>query len=68
MRARFGRWFAVDALIVYRMNPLTYALARSVSDVPHIGMANLIVKNEPAVSTGFRLSPASAPPSRGSAG
>ena len=32
----------VPMVIVYRMNPLTYALARSVSDVPHIGMANLI--------------------------
>jgi len=32
----------VPMVIVYRMNPLTYALARAVSEVPHIGMANLI--------------------------
>ena len=29
-------------VIVYRMNPLTFALARLISDVPHIGMPNLI--------------------------
>jgi lipid-A-disaccharide synthase len=32
----------VPMVIVYRMNPLTYLLARAVSRVPHIGMANLI--------------------------
>ena len=32
----------VPMVIVYRMNPLTYFLARAVSRVPHIGMANLI--------------------------
>ena len=32
----------VPMVIVYRMHPLTYALARSVSEVPHIGMPNLI--------------------------
>jgi lipid-A-disaccharide synthase len=32
----------VPMVIVYRMNPLTYALARAVSEVPHIGMPNLI--------------------------
>ncbi|HEU4401987.1 MAG TPA: lipid-A-disaccharide synthase [Candidatus Polarisedimenticolia bacterium] len=32
----------VPMVIVYRMNPLTYALARLASDVPHVGMANLI--------------------------
>lgn len=32
----------VPMVIVYRMNPLTYLLARAVSAVPHIGMANLI--------------------------
>jgi lipid-A-disaccharide synthase len=29
-------------VIVYRMNPVTYALARLISDVPHVGMPNLI--------------------------
>ncbi len=29
-------------VIVYRVSPLTYALARRVSNVPYIGMANLI--------------------------
>ncbi|HXU11218.1 MAG TPA: lipid-A-disaccharide synthase [Candidatus Binatia bacterium] len=32
----------VPMVIVYRVNPLTYALARIVSRVPHIGMPNLI--------------------------
>ncbi len=32
----------VPMVIVYRMNPVTYALARAVSDVRDIGMANLI--------------------------
>jgi lipid-A-disaccharide synthase len=32
----------VPMVIVYRMNPLTFLLARTISDVPHIGMANLI--------------------------
>jgi lipid-A-disaccharide synthase len=32
----------VPMVIVYRMNALTYALARAVSDVREIGMANLI--------------------------
>ncbi len=32
----------VPMVIVYRMNPLTYALARLLSEVPHIGMPNLI--------------------------
>ncbi len=32
----------VPLVIVYRMNPLTFALARMISDVPHIGMPNLI--------------------------
>ncbi len=32
----------VPMVIVYRMNALTYALARLLSDVPHIGMPNLI--------------------------
>jgi lipid-A-disaccharide synthase len=29
-------------VIVYRVHPLTYLLARAVSDLEHIGMANLI--------------------------
>ena len=29
-------------VIVYRMNPVTFALARRVSTIPHIGMPNLI--------------------------
>ena len=29
-------------MIVYRMNALTFALARLISDVPHVGMPNLI--------------------------
>ncbi|HET8946114.1 MAG TPA: lipid-A-disaccharide synthase [Candidatus Polarisedimenticolia bacterium] len=29
-------------LIVYRMNPITYALARRLTDLPHVGMPNLI--------------------------
>jgi lipid-A-disaccharide synthase len=33
----------VPMVVVYRMNPLTYLLARSVSGVPHIAMPNLIV-------------------------
>lgn len=33
----------VPMVVVYRMNPLTFALARAVSDVPHIAMPNLIV-------------------------
>jgi lipid-A-disaccharide synthase len=33
----------VPMVIVYRMNVLTYALARRISDVPHVGMPNLIV-------------------------
>jgi lipid-A-disaccharide synthase len=33
----------VPMVIVYRMNALTYALARRISDVPHVGMPNLIV-------------------------
>jgi lipid-A-disaccharide synthase len=32
----------VPMIVVYRMNVLTYALARMLSDVPHIGMPNLI--------------------------
>jgi len=32
----------VPMVIVYRMNPLTFALARLISDVPHVGMPNLI--------------------------
>ncbi len=32
----------VPMVIVYRMNPLTHLLARAVSEVPHIGMPNLI--------------------------
>ncbi len=32
----------VPMVIVYRVSPMTYALARRVSAVPHIGMANLI--------------------------
>jgi lipid-A-disaccharide synthase len=32
----------VPMVIVYRMNPLTYALARIATDLPHIGMPNLI--------------------------
>lgn len=32
----------VPMVIVYRMNALTYTLARLLSDVPHIGMPNLI--------------------------
>jgi lipid-A-disaccharide synthase len=32
----------VPMVIVYRMNALTFALARLISDVPHIGMPNLI--------------------------
>lgn len=33
---------AVPMVIVYRMNPVTFAIARSVSDLRDIGMANLI--------------------------
>jgi lipid-A-disaccharide synthase len=33
----------VPMVIVYRMNPITYGLARLVSDVTHIGMPNLIM-------------------------
>jgi lipid-A-disaccharide synthase len=33
----------VPMVVVYRMNPLTYLLARTVSEVPHIAMPNLIV-------------------------
>lgn len=29
-------------VIVYRMNPMTYALARRLTDLPHVGMPNLI--------------------------
>jgi len=32
----------VPMVIVYRMNALTFALARLISDVPHVGMPNLI--------------------------
>ncbi|MFQ5877212.1 MAG: lipid-A-disaccharide synthase [Acidobacteriota bacterium] len=32
----------VPMVIVYKVHPFTYLLARAVSDVPHIGMANLI--------------------------
>lgn len=32
----------VPMVIVYRMNPFTHAIARLISDVPHIGMPNLI--------------------------
>jgi lipid-A-disaccharide synthase len=32
----------IPMVIVYRMNPVTYALARLISDVPHVGMPNLI--------------------------
>jgi lipid-A-disaccharide synthase len=32
----------VPMVIVYRMSPITFTLARWISDVPHIGMANLI--------------------------
>ncbi|MGH9750203.1 MAG: hypothetical protein ACRD6R_09795, partial [Candidatus Polarisedimenticolia bacterium] len=32
----------VPMVIVYRVNPLTFLMARSISEVPHIGMANLI--------------------------
>jgi len=32
----------VPMVVVYRMNPLTFALARLISDVPHVGMPNLI--------------------------
>ncbi|HYS78255.1 MAG TPA: lipid-A-disaccharide synthase [Candidatus Dormibacteraeota bacterium] len=32
----------VPMVIVYRMNPITYALARAVSKIQHIGMPNLI--------------------------
>lgn len=32
----------VPMVIVYRMNPLTYALARRLTDLPHVGMPNLI--------------------------
>src|SRR5206468_2341497 len=32
----------VPMVIVYRMNPLTFAVARLISDVPHVGMPNLI--------------------------
>ena len=32
----------VPMVIVYRMNALTFAVARLISDVPHIGMPNLI--------------------------
>jgi len=32
----------IPMVIVYRMNPLTFALARLMSDVPHVGMPNLI--------------------------
>ena len=33
----------VPMVVVYRMNPLTFMLARLASSVPHIGMPNLIV-------------------------
>ena len=32
----------IPMVIVYRMNALTFALARLLSDVPHVGMPNLI--------------------------
>jgi lipid-A-disaccharide synthase len=32
----------VPMVIVYRMHPLTFALARRLSDLPHVGMPNLI--------------------------
>jgi lipid-A-disaccharide synthase len=32
----------VPLVVVYRMNALTYALARIATDLPHIGMPNLI--------------------------
>jgi lipid-A-disaccharide synthase len=32
----------VPMVIVYRMNPVTYALARRLTDLPHVGMPNLI--------------------------
>jgi len=32
----------VPMVIIYRMNALTFALARLISDVPHVGMPNLI--------------------------
>ncbi len=32
----------VPMVIVYRMNPVTFALARLLSEVPHVGMPNLI--------------------------
>ncbi len=32
----------VPMVIVYRMNALTFAVARMISDVPHVGMPNLI--------------------------
>jgi lipid-A-disaccharide synthase len=32
----------VPMVIVYRMNALTFAVARLISDVPHVGMPNLI--------------------------
>ncbi|HKN46785.1 MAG TPA: hypothetical protein VJ144_02335, partial [Candidatus Polarisedimenticolia bacterium] len=32
----------VPMVIIYRMNPLTFALARLISNVPHVGMSNLI--------------------------
>ena len=32
----------VPMVLVYRMNPLTFALARVMSEVPHVGMPNLI--------------------------
>ena len=32
----------VPMVIVYRMNPFTHAIARLISDIPHIGMPNLI--------------------------
>ena len=35
----------VPMVIVYRMNPLTFALARRISDVAHVGMPNLIAND-----------------------
>jgi lipid-A-disaccharide synthase len=32
----------VPMVVIYRMNPLTYLLARMATDLPHIGMPNLI--------------------------
>jgi lipid-A-disaccharide synthase len=32
----------VPMVIIYRMNALTFAIARLISDVPHVGMPNLI--------------------------